>query len=70
MTLNDQKPAPSTRLKELLAKALIDEALRERLLGQPEAVAREFNLSLQETQAVARLDRRTIEQAVGRVREG
>lgn len=70
MTLNDPKPAPSARLKELLAKALIDEALRERLLGQPEAVAREFNLSLQETQAVARLDRRTIEQAVGRVREG
>jgi hypothetical protein len=66
----DLRPAPSRRLTELIARALLDEELRERLFTGPEAVARDFELSSAEAQAIGQLDRAKFEEAVARLRWG
>jgi hypothetical protein len=66
----ERKPASSTHLNELLGKALLDERLRERLLTEPETVAREFGLTETETAAIKRLDRRRFAEALDRLRWG
>lgn len=53
---------------ELLSRALLDAELRDRLFAAPEAIAREFNLSGAETEAIKRLDRRKFEQTVAKLR--
>jgi hypothetical protein len=65
---SDARPVPSRQLTELLSKALLDAQLCGRLLTAPEAVAREFDLPPAEADAIKRLDRRTFEQAVTRLR--
>jgi hypothetical protein len=67
---SDARPVPSRQLTELLSKALLDKELRERILVNPEAMAREFDLPPAEADAIKRLDRRTFEQAVTRLRWG
>jgi hypothetical protein len=57
-------------LNELLGKALLDEQLRDRLFTEPEIVAREFNLTEAETEAIKRLDRQKFAQAIDRLRWG
>jgi hypothetical protein len=64
------KPVSSPQLNELLGKALLDEQLRDRLFTDPEAVAREFNLTGPETEAIKRLDRQKFVQALDRLRWG
>jgi hypothetical protein len=66
----DAKPKPSWELTELLSRALLDEELCDRLFTDPEAVAREFNLSRAEAQAIQLIDRRKFEQAVAQLRWG
>ncbi len=66
----DAKPKPSWELMELLSRALLDEELCDRLFTDPEAVAREFNLSRAEAQAIQLIDRRKFEQAVAQLRWG
>jgi hypothetical protein len=56
-------PNPSRQLIELLGKALIDNELRDKLFADPEAVARSFDLSPKETEAIKRLDRQEFERA-------
>jgi hypothetical protein len=58
----------SRQLTELLSRALLDEELRDRLFAAPEAIAREFNLSGAEAEAIKCLDRRKFEQIVARLR--
>jgi hypothetical protein len=67
---SDARPVPSRQLTELLSRALLDKELRERTLVNPEAMAREFDLPPAEADAIKRLDRRTFEQAVTRLRWG
>jgi hypothetical protein len=64
------RPVPSPQLNELLGKALLDEQLRTRLFTDPESVAREFNLTAPETEAIKRLDARKFAQAIDRLRWG
>lgn len=64
----DSRPMSSRQLTELLSRALLDEELRDRLFAAPEAIAREFNLSGAEAEAIKRLDRRKFEQIVARLR--
>jgi len=64
----DARPLSSRQLTELLSRALLDEELRDRLFAAPEAIAREFNLSGAEAQAIKRLDRRKFEQTVSKLR--
>jgi hypothetical protein len=64
------KPVSSPQLNELLGKALLDEQLRDRLFTDPETVAREFNLTGPETEAIKRLDRQKFAQAIERLRWG
>lgn len=59
---------PSRHLVELLAKALVDQELRDKLFADPEAVARSFHLSFDETEAIKRLDRQKFERAAAEVR--
>ena len=56
-------PNPSRQLIELLGKALIDHELREKLFADPEAVARSFDLSPEETEAIKLLARQEFERA-------
>jgi hypothetical protein len=76
MTLQDTKldpdfrPMPSKQLIELLGRALLDYELRERLLADPEAIGREFDLAPAEVTAVKLLDHRKFEAAVARLRSG
>jgi hypothetical protein len=67
---SDAKPLPSRQLTELLSKALLDRHLCDRLFDTPEAVAQEFDLPAAEAEAIKRLDRRTFEQALARLRWG
>ena len=67
---SDARPVPSRQLTELISKALLDAQLCDRLLAAPEVVAREFDLPPAEADAVKRLDRRTFEQAIVRLRWG
>jgi hypothetical protein len=64
----DSRPMSSRQLTELLSRALLDEELRDRLFAAPDAIAREFNLSGAEAEAIKRLDRRKFEQIVARLR--
>ena len=64
------RPVSSAQLNELLGKALLDERLRDRLFTEPEIVAREFNLTEAETEAIKRLDRQKFAQAIDRLRWG
>jgi hypothetical protein len=76
MTLQDNKsdpdarPVPSRHLTELIGRALLDRQLCDRLFADPEAIARAFDLTAAETQAIKLLDRRTFEAAVVRLRWG
>ena len=76
MTLQDNKldpdirPMPSRQLTELLGRALLDQELRERLLADPEAIGRDFDLAPAEVKAIKLLDRRKFEAAVVRLRSG
>jgi len=67
---SDPRPPPSRRLTELIARALLDEELRDRLFADPEAVAREFDLPSAEAQAIKLLDRPHFERTVARLRWG
>jgi hypothetical protein len=67
---SDVRPVSSPQLNELLGKALLDEQLRDRLFTEPETVAREFNLTDAETEAIKRLDRQKFAQAIDRLRWG
>ena len=64
------KPVSSPQLNELLGRALLDEQLRARLFTDPDTVAREFNLTGPETEAIKRLDARKFAQAIDRLRWG
>lgn len=54
----------SRQLVELISRALLDSALRDRLFADPEAIARAFGLNPDETERVRRLDREKFEQRV------
>jgi hypothetical protein len=66
----EARPVPSPQLTELLARALLDEELCDRLFADPETVAREFNLPHEEVQALYLIDRSKFRQAVARLRWG
>lgn len=66
----DARPVPSRQLAELLAAALLDEELCDRLFADPETVAREFDLPHEEFQALHLIDRSRFAQAVARLRWG
>jgi hypothetical protein len=66
----DARPVPSRHLTELVGRALLDRELCDRLLADPEAIARAFDLPAAEVQAIKLLDRRTFEAAVVRLRWG
>jgi hypothetical protein len=66
----DARHVPSRQLTELLGRALLDQELRERLLADPEAIGREFDLAPAEVKAVKLLDRRKFEATVARLRSG
>jgi len=66
----DARPMPSRQLTELLGRALLDQELRERLLADPEAIGREFDLAPTEVKAIKLLDHRKFEAAVARLRSG
>lgn len=61
---------PSRQLTELVGRALLDQELRDRLLADPEAIGREFDLAPAEVEAIKLLDRRKFEAAVARLRSG
>lgn len=52
----------------MLGRALLDRELCDILFKDPDRVAQAFALSPAETQAIRRLDRRTFEQQVVRLR--
>ncbi len=60
--------APSRRLTQLVTNALLDEDLGNKLFADPASLARAFGLTVEETQAIERLDRRTFERWVAHVR--
>ena len=64
------RPVPSRRLTELLGRALLDQELRDRLLADPEAIGRAFELAPAEIQAIKQLDRRQFEASIARLRWG
>jgi hypothetical protein len=64
----DARPMPSPQLTELLAKALLDEELCDRLFANPETVAREFSLPHEEVQTLYLINRSKFAQAVARLR--
>jgi hypothetical protein len=64
----DERPVPSRHLTELIGRALLDRELCDRLLADPETIARAFGLPAAEAEAIKRLDRRTLEAAVVRLR--
>jgi hypothetical protein len=64
------RPPPSRRLTELIARALLDKELRDRLFADPEAVAGEFDLPSAEARAIKLLDRQNFERTVARLRWG
>jgi hypothetical protein len=66
----DARPVPSRHLTELIGRALLDRELCDRLFDDPEAIARAFDLPAVEADAIKRLDRRTFEAAIVRLRCG
>ena len=67
---SDAKPVASRHLTELLGRALLDHELCDRLLADPEAIGREFDLPPEEVQAIKLLDHQKFEAAVARLRWG
>jgi len=65
---SDTEQAASPQLTELIARVLLDADLRDRLLADPELIARAFGLTAEEMVALRRLDRRTFEQRVAEIR--
>lgn len=63
-------PVASRRLTELLGRALLDQQLRDRLLADPEAIGRAFDLPAAEVEAIKLLDRRKFEATIARLRWG
>jgi hypothetical protein len=59
---------PTRALIELIGRALIDQDLRHRLFDDPEAIARKYEVSAEEADAIKRLDRAKFERAAARVR--
>jgi hypothetical protein len=55
-------------LTRLIASAVLDDDLCSRLFAAPESLALAFELTVEETQALRRLDRRTFELWVAYVR--
>ena len=66
----DTRAMPSRHLTELIGRALLDRELCDRLLADPETIAREFDLPAADAQAIKLLDRGTFEAAVVRLRWG
>jgi hypothetical protein len=66
----DNERLPSRKLVELISRILLDSELREKLFADPEAFAQAFDLGLDETQMIKRLDRRSFEQRVAALRSG
>jgi hypothetical protein len=66
----EARPTPSRQLTELLGRALLDKELRDRIFAHPEAIAREFDLTAAEAQAIKQLDRPKFEATVARLRWG
>jgi hypothetical protein len=64
------QPTPSPQLKELLASALLDRELCERLLADPAAVGQAAGLPAEEVEALKLLDREKFEAAIARLRWG
>jgi hypothetical protein len=63
-------PVPSRHLLDLLARALLDRELCDRLLADPESIGREFGLDAREVAALKLLDRQKFEVAIARLRWG
>lgn len=59
---------PSQALTKLLASALLDQELRDRFFADREAAAREFDIPLDEIDALKRLDRQKFERSATKVR--
>ena len=66
--MDSERRLPSRQLVELISRVLLDSELREKLFADPEAIARAFDLGLDETQRIKRLDRRRFEQRVAALR--
>ena len=66
----DARSVPSRNLTELLGRALLDGLLRDRLLADPEAIGRAFDLPAAEVEALKLLDRGKFEAAIARLRWG
>jgi hypothetical protein len=66
----DARPVPSRHLTELLSRALLDQLLCDRLLADPEAIGRAFDLPPAEVEAIKLLDRRKFEAAIAKLRWG
>jgi hypothetical protein len=62
--------SPPLRLVELLARALLDEGLRNKVFGDPEVLRREWGFSIEETDAIKKVDRKKFERAALRLRWG
>jgi hypothetical protein len=68
MSAEDAGRRPSRQFIELLGKALVDQQLRETLFADPESVAQSLHLSVDETEALKRLDRDKFERLAAEVR--
>ena len=66
----DIRPVASPHLAELLARALLDEDLCDRMFDDPEAIGRAFELAAAEIEAIRHLDRQTFDTAIARLRWG
>jgi hypothetical protein len=66
----DARPVPSRHLTELIGRALLDRELCDRLLADPEAIARAIDRPAAEAEGLKLLDRRTFEAAILRLRWG
>jgi hypothetical protein len=67
---SEARPTPSRQLTELLGRALLDKALRDRIFADPDAIALQFDLAAAEAEAIKRLDRGKFEATVDRLRWG
>jgi len=61
---------PSRHLTELLSRALLDRQLCDRLLADPDAIGRAFELTPAEIEAIRRLDRGKFDAILARLRWG
>lgn len=58
---------PNKGLIELLGRALTDNELREKLLKDPDAIAKRFDLAAKDVEAIGKLDPETLEEAAGKL---